>query len=274
MNDATALFMDRAQTVAPLYRMTDLNARIVAGICRTLSGLPLAIELAASWIRVLAPREMLSHLSEASTKLAADAPHVDEAPHRSIQAVLDSSWQWFVEAQRPVLAALGVFVGGFTPAASAVAGTDLATLAYLAELSLIQRFPEASGGTRFHVHELVRTYAVKRLERPAEIRDRHVSYFFDVVESRSWGTPVEPLWSDPLGADLANIEAAAAWAVKRQDAEAAQRLAVALDHFFLFCFPSEARRAVLEESLRSRAGLIPFPSSWPALTRCSVAACG
>ena len=75
-------------------------------------------------------------------------------------------------------------------------------------------------------------------------------FFLGLVESRSWGTPVEPLWSDPLGADLANIEAAAAWAMKRQDAEAAQRLAVALDHFFLFCFPSEARRlAVLEESL-------------------------
>lgn len=249
-NDATALFMDRAQTVAPAYRMTDLNARIVADICRTLSGLPLAIELAASWIRVLAPRDLLSHLSETSTKLVTDAPHVDER-HRSIQAVLDNSWQWLAEAQRSVLAALGVFVGGFTPAAaSAVSGADLATLAYLAELSLIQRVPETSGGTRFHVHELVRAYAVERLERPAEIRDRHVSYFLDVIESRSWGTPVEPLWSDPLGADLANIEAAAAWAMKRQDAEAAQRLAVALDHFFLFCFPSEARRlAVLEESL-------------------------
>ena len=64
-----------------------------------------------------------------------------------------------------MLAALGVFVGGFTPAAAgAVSGADLATLAYLAELSLIQRFPEASGGTRFHIHELVRTYAVERLE--------------------------------------------------------------------------------------------------------------
>ena len=250
VNDATALFMDRARTVAPPYRMTELNAHAVADICRVLNGLPLAIELAANWIRVLSPHELLSHLSEAATTLAADAPHVDER-HRSIQAVLDSSWQWLTPAQQSVLAALGVFVGGFTPAAArAVSGADLATLAHLAELSLIQRFPEASGSTRFHVHELVRSYAVARLERPAETRDRHVSYFLELVESRPWGTPVEPLWSDPLGSDLGNIDAAAGWAMKRQDAEAAQRLAVALDHFFLFCFPSEARRrAVLEESL-------------------------
>ena len=275
VNDATALFMDRAQTVAPLYRMTDLNARIVADICRTLSGLPLAIELAASWIRVLAPRELLSHLSEASMKLATDAPHVDER-HRSIQAVLDSSWQWLAEEQRSVLAALGVFVGGFTPAAaSAVSGADLATLAYLAELSLIQRFPEASGGTRFHVHELVRTYAVERLERPAEIRDWHVSYFLDLVESRSWGTPVEPLWSDPLGADLANIEAAAVWAMKRQDAEAAQRLAVAWTTSFSSASLPKLDDLPCWKSLwLSQAGLIPSSRSGPALRRCSVAGCG
>ena len=121
------------------------------------------------------------------------------------------------------------------------------------------------------MHELVRTFALDRL-KGQEIRDRHVSLFVDLVEHRSWSTPVEPLWSDPLGADLTNLDAAAGWAMKRQDAEGAQRLAVALDHFFLFCFPSEARRlAVLEDSLAlsSRAQSVSVRQARAqALNRC------
>jgi predicted ATPase len=87
-------------------------------------GLPLAIELAASWIRVLSPRDLLDHLRQADIALA-------------------------------------VFVGGFTrEAAEAVAQADLGVLAALAERSLIQRLPDAQGGSRYQLHELVRHYAL------------------------------------------------------------------------------------------------------------------
>ena len=111
--DATALFVDRATGVAPPYTLTDLNGPILADICRTLHGLPLAIELAASWIRVLSPRDLLASLTNAHAALGSNWAVVEER-HRSIQVVLDSSWQWLGDADRSVIEALGVFVGGFT----------------------------------------------------------------------------------------------------------------------------------------------------------------
>jgi predicted ATPase len=70
--DATALFVDRATGVAPPYALTALNGPTLADICRTLHGLPLAIELAASWIRVLSPRDLLASLTKAHAALGSD----------------------------------------------------------------------------------------------------------------------------------------------------------------------------------------------------------
>ena len=242
--DATALFVDRATGVAPPYALTGLNGPTLADICRTLHGLPLAIELAASWIRVLSPRDLLTSLTKAHAALGSDWAAVEER-HRSIQVVLDSSWQWLGEADRSVLEALGVFVGGFTrEAAEAVAGADLGTLSQLSQLALIQRLPDPYGGSRYQVHELVRSYALGRLERLDDVRERHRHYFLGLVDTLGiWSnTPVEARWSDPIAADLANIDAALVYALDREDAEQAQRLAVALDHFWPFCVPSQEHR--------------------------------
>ena len=242
--DATALFVDRATGVAPPYALTGLNGPTLAEICRTLHGLPLAIELAASWIRVLSPRDLLATLTKAHAALGSDWAVVEER-HRSIQVVLDSSWQWLGDADRSVIEALGVFVGGFTrEAAEVVAGADLGTLSQLSQLALIQRLPDPYSGSRYQVHELVRNYALGRLERLDDIRERHLRYFLGLVDRLGiWSnTPVEARWSDPIAADLANIDAAVVYALDREDAEQAQRLAVGLDHFWPFCVPSQEHR--------------------------------
>jgi predicted ATPase/DNA-binding CsgD family transcriptional regulator len=242
--DATALFVDRATGVAPRYALTGLNGPTLADICRTLHGLPLAIELAASWIRVLSPGDLLASLTKAHAALDSDWAVVEER-HRSVQAVLDSSWQWLGDMDRSVIEALAVFVGGFTrEAAEAVAGADLGTLSQLSQLALIQRLPDPYGGSRYQVHELIRNYALGRLERLDDIRERHLRYFLGLVDNLGlWSnTPVEAKWSDPIAADLANIDAALVYALDREDAEQAQRLAVGLDHFWPFCVPSQQHR--------------------------------
>jgi predicted ATPase/DNA-binding CsgD family transcriptional regulator len=257
--DATALFVDRATGVAPPYALTGLNGPTLADICRTLHGLPLAIELAASWIRVLSPRDLLASLVKAHAALGSDWAVVEER-HRSIQVVLDSSWQWLGDGDRSVIEALGVFVGGFTrEAAEAVAGADLGTLSQLSQLALIQRLPDPYGGSRYQVHELVRSYALGRLERLDDIRERHLRYFLGLVDTLDiWSnTPLEATWTDPIAADLANIDAALVYALDREDAEHAQRLAVALDHFWPFCVPSQEHRlSRLEAALA-----LPGPSA-------------
>jgi predicted ATPase len=251
-SDATALFLDRTTLVAGGYALTEHNAKTLGEICDVLHGLPLAIELAASWIPVLSPRDLLEHLRQADTALASDNAPVEER-HRSLTMILDSSWRWLSARERAVLSALAVFVGGFTrEAAEAVAHADLGVLAALAERSLIQRLPDAQGGSRYQVHELVRHYALRQLEDDRPIRARHFAYFLELMESleTSWNTPVEPLWSNPIGADLANIGAATAWALAEGDAERALRMAVGLDGFWIFSSPSAAvRQAWLQAAL-------------------------
>jgi predicted ATPase/DNA-binding CsgD family transcriptional regulator len=251
-SDATALFLDRTTLVAGGYALTDHNAQMLSEICDILHCLPLAIELAASWIPVLSPRDLLEHLRQADTALASDNAPVEER-HRSLAMILDSSWNWLSSRERTVLSALSVFVGGFTrEAAEAVADADLGVLAALAERSLIQRLPDAEGGSRYQFHELVRHYALRQLDDDNTIRARHFAYFLGLVESleTSWNTPVEPLWSNPVGADLANIDAATLWAVNERDAEKALRMAVGLDAFWIFSTPTaRVRTARVEAAL-------------------------
>jgi predicted ATPase/DNA-binding CsgD family transcriptional regulator len=236
-SDATALFLDRTTLVAGGYALTEHNARTLSEICDILHGLPLAIELAASWIPVLSPRDLLDHLRQTpTTTLASDTALVEER-HRSLAMILDSSWSWLSVSERTVLSALAVFVGGFTrEAAEAVADADLGVLAALAERSLIQRLPDAQGGSRYQVHELVRHYALRHLENGQPIRAQHLGYFLELVESieTSWKTLIEPLGTNPVGNDLHNISAALMWALDDGDAERALRMVVGIDRFWIF----------------------------------------
>lgn len=239
--DATDLFIDRAAVLAASYAFTPANAEMIGRICRQVDGLPLAIELVASWIRVLSPRDLLSRI-----EAAMDAPGASAGPgladrHRSMRAVLDGSWQWLSEDDRSVLAGLAVFVGGFTrEAAEAVTGASLKSLATLVERSLIQRLPDTLGSARYQVHELVRTYALERLadagpEAVTAAHGRHMDYFVELSNAyeESWNTMVEPDWNNPLSAEAANFDAAMLWALDHGDPERALRLMDAMFAFWL-----------------------------------------
>ena len=207
--DATDLFIDRAAVLAASYAFTPANAEMIGRICRQVDGLPLAIELVASWIRVLSPRDLLSRIEAAMDAPGASAGSGLADRHRSMRAVLDGSWQWLSEDDRLVLTGLAVFVGGFTrEAAEAVTGASLTSLATLVERSLIQRLPDTLGGARYQVHELVRTYALERLadagpEAATAAHRRHMDYFVQLSNAyeESWNTMVEPDWHNPLSAE-------------------------------------------------------------------------
>ena len=183
--DAMALFVDRAAGVASGYALTELNRPVLAEICRTLQGSPLAIELAASWIRVLSPRDLLASLVLASTPwsgpIRRSSSRSGIAASRLCWTALGAGW---ASSDRAVIEALGVFVGGFTSeAAEAVADADLGTLSRLSQLALIQRLPDPYGGSRYQVHELVRNYALGRLELTDRVRQRHLRLFLDLVDT-------------------------------------------------------------------------------------------
>lgn len=175
--DAVRLFERAARRVDPSFRSAG-EAGAVGDICRGLGGLPLAIELAAAWARVLPCDEIAAELRRGIALLRSrDAGQ--PARHASIEAVFEQSWQLLAEAERDTLARLSVFRGGFSAAAAReVAGAAPPVLAVLADHSLLQK-----EGARIHLHPLVQQLAAQRLAAPAAAAASaaHARYFLGTM---------------------------------------------------------------------------------------------
>ena len=252
--DALALFIDRASIGAPGWSVSVVTDSAVAEICERLEGLPLAIELAASWIRVLSPRDLLIEITSGVEMLSA-VGDVVAARHRSMQAVLDSTWKWLGAKERDVLTRLSVFVNGFSKdAAEVVAGATLGALATLSERSLIRRVPHPSGITRYHVHELIRTFAEDQLRAAHgwdEVEHQHYLYFASIVQSAqaAWDTAEEPQALARIRVDQDNVEGALTRALDRGAATEALRLIGGLFAYWIYTSPLGLRRRLLDRTL-------------------------
>src|SRR5262249_45610199 len=110
---AVQLFLDRARKVRPDFPLTEANAPSVAALCQRLEGIPLAIELAAAWISVLSPAQILERLSRRFDLLVSRRKDI-EARHQSLRATLEWSCQRLEQETLRFLARLSVFRGGWT----------------------------------------------------------------------------------------------------------------------------------------------------------------
>ncbi|MBC7871520.1 MAG: hypothetical protein H7Y09_11830, partial [Chitinophagaceae bacterium] len=177
--DAVRLFVQSARRVRPDFTPTD--AKSVVRICWLVEGMPLGIELAATWIQVLSCAEIAVEIQKGLDFLATSMRNVPER-HRSLRAVFEYSWAGLTEQEQHSLRHLSVFMGGFRhEAAQAVAGASLHTLRVLVSKSLLRRNPFRHG--RYEIHELLRQYAEGKLtpEERAESLMRHASYYGDYL---------------------------------------------------------------------------------------------
>ena len=254
---ALELFVDRAAAVAPIYALTSANRQPIAEICARLDGLPLGIELAASRICILAPRDLLGELTASLDVLSSTEPSLAER-HRSIEAVLETTWRSLREADRDVLAGLTTFRGGFTEAAAeAVAGTTVETLHALRDQALVQAITDESGRPRYQLHELVRSYAVCRWtaadpHRAEIVGERHFDYHLALTRQlrQRWNGSTAIDRPGVLWDERANLDAAMLWALERGESNRALRLARALYAFWAYSWPSSnAKRERLERAL-------------------------
>lgn len=233
LNPAVALFVDRARLVRPDFHLGARNREPLLALVRRLAGLPLALELAASRVRSIAPAEMLAMLTQPPADrgelLARRGPRAGLDPrHASMQAVVAWSWQLLDPTQRALLAALVPFDGGCTAAAAgAVAGDDAPELRLhaLVEHSLLQARAGAAGTTRYAPYEPVREFAATQVT-PAHarvLRGRHRAWLL------AWavGLPATPPLPE-VHDEWANVAAALASAVADGDPTVAVELLLAL----------------------------------------------
>ena len=159
---AVRLFVERVRDVRPGFELTDDNAAAVAELCRRLDGLPLALELAAAWLRLLTPKQMLDRLDE---RMARPAGLVD-LPDR--QQTLTATLQWSYDLLPPsaqqLLARLSVFAAPFTAeAARAVCGGDgvgaTENLATLLDHSMASPAERPDGERAFRLLDVIRRFA-------------------------------------------------------------------------------------------------------------------
>ncbi|HEX2165183.1 MAG TPA: LuxR family transcriptional regulator, partial [Thermoanaerobaculia bacterium] len=189
---AVELFVERARGARPGFLLADEDAPTVAQICRRLDGLPLALELAAARIKVLAPRELARRLDDAFALLTGGA-RTAPPRHRTLRATLDWSYRLLDEAERSVLRRLSVFLGAFDlEGAEAVAAGEgvereavLDLVAALVDRSLLT-VESVAGRARYRLLETVRRYATERLAEAGErerAARRHVRHHLALAEA-------------------------------------------------------------------------------------------
>jgi predicted ATPase/DNA-binding SARP family transcriptional activator len=236
---AVALFMQRARRALPGFgfRATELAA--IAHICRLVEGMPLAIELAATWSRMLSPAEIAQEIEGSLDFLSASLRDLPER-QRSMRVVFDETWRTLSAKEQQVLSQLSVFRGGFgREAAEQVASASLPILVALVNRTLLRR---AAAG-RYGLHELVRQYSATRLaadpQRHAAVQKRHYDYFLKMAEAAEQALkgPDQLEWLGRLEQEHDNLRAALEWAIESDRAapdgdELALRLSVALRWFW------------------------------------------
>ncbi len=212
--DAVKCFIQYAKQFSKTFTANEDTSEAIAVLCRKVEGLPLALELAATWIRGLSVAEMLSRLDK-SFDLLSSKLHDLPQRHRSLRTVFDYSWQLLTRDEQKVLAKLSVFEGGFSlEAAEEVAKAHLALLFSLINRSLIKRNLE----DRYSMHELIRQFAAQKAKGASKVKTKnlHSTYYLNLL-SRVTQEDKSPLTL--LMPDLNNLRSAWYWATEHQSIE-------------------------------------------------------
>ncbi|SMD14833.1 BTAD domain-containing putative transcriptional regulator [Kibdelosporangium aridum] len=207
-SSAVRLLYERAKAVRPGFTIDEQTVADVAGICRAVDGIPLAIELSAARLRTMTPRQLASRLGD-RFRLLTGGSRMALPRHQTLRAVVDWSWDLLSDKEKTVLRRLAVFAGGATlDAAEHVCGEDVFDLlTALADKSLLVI------GERYRLLDTIRAYGLERLEESGEadrIRTAHAEYFLTLATTAdSHLRGAEQLaWLDQLTAEQDNIEAA------------------------------------------------------------------
>lgn len=278
--DSVNLFLQRARAIRPGFNLTDANMESLAQVCIRLDGLPLALELAASQLKIYPPAALASRLSATLGDLP-PGPSDLPARQRTLNATIQWSYDLLDESQKALFALLAVFRGGATLEAieqvcGGLAKNLVNALSALVDKSLLLASETRTGDLRFSMLETIREYAWERVLSGGmgeSICQAHAAYYTALAE-RAAGEirdRRQSYWYPRLQAEQDNLRAAMDWSINGSQPEYGVRLAAALrDYWYYNGYTVEARRridAALQKTSPSqpalRAGVL-LSSGWNA----------
>lgn len=239
---AVELFLERARSIHPGYQPTATDLAAFSELSRRLDGLPLAIELAAAWLRVLSPRALQQRMGYQRLEFLREGARDLPARQRTLRDTIAWSHSLLSADAKLLFARLAVFVGGADlEAIDQVTNPDgrLDTLDVIAELvdqSLVRALGEAAE-PRFGMLETIREFAVERLEESGtadDYRARHQAHYLELAERghAALGTAAQVEWLERLPRDNDNSRAVLRRALRREDAASALRMGRALASYW------------------------------------------
>jgi predicted ATPase/class 3 adenylate cyclase len=244
-NEAVSLFIERALAVKPSFQITNGNALAVAEITARLDGLPLAIELAASRVKLLSPQGILDRLEKRLPMLKAQDRNVPER-QRTLRRTIEWSYELLDESERQLFSRLSVFAGGADlDAVEVVANREgelrldtLDGLASLVDKNLVRSMDTSEGTPRFSMLDTIREYGLERLSEWGEesaIRRRHAEHLIGVVERASGALFGEKQSASArrIELDHDNFRSALSWVLESGEADLGLRLGAALREFWV-----------------------------------------
>jgi tetratricopeptide (TPR) repeat protein len=228
--DAIRLFTERARRMLPDLEPSEEDMGAIARICRTVEGVPLAIELAAGLVRTQSFQGIAAQLEDDFTRLESSLRDRSER-QRSLRAVFEQSWHALSQLERELLKRLAVFRGGMNfDAARVITGASHEQLAALTDKAFLHRVSDE----RWEMHAVIHEFARAALDAsPLEAENtgkEHAKYFSEFLSARRTrivgGTQLEALRE--IRVDFENVRAAWLRAVAQGDTEQVERAAPVL----------------------------------------------
>jgi predicted ATPase/DNA-binding CsgD family transcriptional regulator len=265
---AVALFLQHTRRVNHNFVLNDSSKNAIGRICHLVGGMPLALELAAAWVRALPCEAIANELEHSLDILEAPTRNI-EPRHRNMRVALEPTWKRLSDEERNVFKKLSVFRGGFSREAAAhIAGASLHILSGLVDHSLLR----VNADWRYDVHELLRQYAEEQLnaapEEAVQIHDLHCAYYVDFMHQQ-WphltGRNIKQALLN-IENELDNVRAAWQWAVEHTKIS---EIDSAADSLFFF-YDSRGRYYESEQAFSRAAAMLRANNAIAVLARVMV----
>lgn len=233
--DAISLFIDHAKRIRPDFSLSADHASVIR-ICQLVEGLPLAIELATSWLKYMSCEQIAEDIVHSIDFLKTNLRNMPDR-HQSMRAVVDQSWKLLTEEEQRIFKRLATFPGYFSrDAAANIADASLQTLSSLVDKSMLW----SDADKRYKVHELLRQYAEEQLiENSVDytaVQERFGAYYRHFLRVRrdaiNRGNQIVAM--SEIQSELENIRAVWQWAADHQHTDFFEQAVESLAIFYQF----------------------------------------